>query len=79
MTIRERINYLESLEQVLEAIDRLIKNEMDLKRDENGDWATDELGNYIYVEPNPEESPTSYGKYCAYQKIKADVEKLANK
>ena len=79
MTIRERINYLESLEQVLEAIDRLIQNEMGLKRDENGDWATDELGNYIYVEPNPEENPSAYGRYCAYQKIKADVEKLANK
>ena len=79
MTIRERINYLESLEQVLDAIDHLIKNEMDFKRDENGDCATDEMGRYIYVEPNPEESPTSYGRYCAYQKIKADVEKLANK
>ena len=79
MTIRERINYLEALEQVLDAIDHLIKNEMDFKRDENGDCATDEMGRYIYVEPNPEESPTSYGRYCAYQKIKADVEKLANK
>lgn len=79
MTIRERINYLESLEQVLEAIDRLIKNEMDIKCDENGDWETDELGHYIYVAPNPEENPSAYGRYCAYQKIKADVEKLANK
>ena len=79
MTIREKINFLEALETVLEQVERLEKSEMDFKTDENGDWMTDENGDYIRIIPDPNENPICYNRYKAFEKIKKEIEKLADK
>lgn len=77
--IREKIFYLEALEQAIFAIENLKKGEMTFKRDEDGSYATDDNGDWIMAVPDPVESPYSYGRYKAYEKIMSELEKLANK
>lgn len=79
MTIREKINYLEAIETVLEQVDRLKKSEMDFEIDENGDWVTDENGNYIRKIPDPINNQFCYNRYKAFEKIEKELEKLADK
>lgn len=79
MTIRERINHLEALETVLLDIDNRMKDEMSFVFDESGDYLRDEVGNFVRTEPDPDASPYAYARYKAFQNLRNEVEKLANK
>lgn len=79
MTIRERINYLEALEEVISFLDGRIGGEMVWRTDDDGNYLRDESGEIITFEPDPVTEKYSYNKWQAYKKLKAEIEKLANK
>ena len=79
MTIRERINYLEALEEVINLIDGRIRGELVWRTDDDGNYLRDDNDEIIAFEPDPVEEKYSYDRWQAYKKIKAEVEKLANK
>lgn len=79
MTIRERINYLEALEDVINLLDGRIEGEMVWHTDSEGNYLRDESGEIITFEPDPVTEKYSYNKWQAYKKLKAEIEKLANK
>lgn len=79
MTIRERINYLEALEEVINLIDGRIRGELVWRTDEDGNYLRDDNDEIIAFEPDPVKEKYSYDRWQAYKKIKAEVEKLANK
>ena len=79
MTIRERINFLEALEEVINLIDGRIRSELVWRTDDEGDYLRNDDGDIIAFEPDPVKEKYSYDKWQAYKRIKAEVEKLANK
>ena len=79
MTIRERINYLEVLEEVISYLDGRIRGEMVWRTDDDGNYLRDEDGEIITFEPDPVTEKYSYDRWQAYKKLKAEIEKLANK
>lgn len=79
MTIRERINYLEALEEVINFIDDRIRGELVWRTDDEGNYLRDDNDEIIAFEPDRVTEKYSYNRWQAYKKIKAEVEKLVNK
>lgn len=79
MTIKEKIAYLSAIESILEDVEYRIKGAMVMRTNENDEWITDEHGNYVRFIPNEVHEPSSYLQYKALEKVRADIEKLADK
>ena len=78
MTIREKINYLTALENVIERVQLDIENCYKIKTDENGNYIQTEDGN-DYVRIPPQEDDWGYNDYIGLTLVKAQIEKLADK
>lgn len=78
MTIREKINYLEAIEETINHVKSQMEWNMELVyNEETGECIVDAEGKYVHKVP--EFGTSAYYRYEGYKTLLSHIEKLAEK